>query len=53
MRRLLREAFRTEKQVFSGVDLIVVPQRECRGLDARQVKARLLQAFGSGFGGAR
>ena len=45
VRRGIREAFRTHKELFSYCDVVVIPRREVVGLPAGEIGRRFIQEF--------
>lgn len=45
IKRIIRETFRRNSEVFTGMDIIVRPHEVCQGCEAEEVKRLLIKEF--------
>lgn len=45
MKRVIRETFRRNSELFTGMDIIVRPREVCKGCEVEEVKRLLIQEF--------
>ena len=45
MKRVIRETFRRNSELFTGMDIIVRPHEVCKGCEVEEVKRLLIQEF--------
>lgn len=45
MKRVIRETFRRNSELFTGMDIIVRPREVCKGCEVEEVKRLLIKEF--------